>query len=108
MRPVPVTIVCDGGVGDGRTWADISTQQTKDGTTQSAKNGSFVETIHDENGSFDHHDKIADGQVEDQDVAGCFQLFRPVVMRKNSYIFLIIKKKVFLNEMILITYVLKM
>jgi hypothetical protein len=75
---IPVTIVGDGRVGDGRTRADIGAQQTEDGAAQSAENGSLVEAVDDEDGRLDHHDEIADGQVENQDVAGRFQLFGPI------------------------------
>lgn len=60
---IPVTIVSDGSVSDGWTWADVSAQQTVYGAAQPTENRAFVEAIHDEDGSLDHHDKIADGQV---------------------------------------------
>ena len=76
-RTVPVAIVSDGGVGDGGTGSDVSAQQAEDGAAQPAKDGPFVEAVDDENRRLDHHNEIADSQVEDQDVAGRLQLFRP-------------------------------
>lgn len=38
-----------------------------------------MEAVVDEHGIFDHHQEITSGQVDDENVGGCQQFFRPCV-----------------------------
>ena len=75
---VPVAVEGDGCVGDGRAGTGVGAHQSVNGTTQSTKDWPFVEAVQNENWSLGHHDEVANGQVQNQQVTGSFQFFTPV------------------------------
>ena len=74
---VPVTVVGDGRVGKRSRRADVSSHKGVDFASSQSENRTQMETVVDEHRILDHHQKITNGQVHDQNVRGCQQSFRP-------------------------------
>lgn len=82
---IPVTIVSDRSICDGSADTGQRADYPEDLTAEIAEGEARVERIVDEDRRLDHHQEVADRQVDNEHVGRRSQRFRSEVERKFYY-----------------------